>query len=306
MERSIRKSNILRVLEIAGVFVLVFLLNAVWSTVVTIVYTIVLAIKGGNITDVLALTEKLYSAPEFLMFVSMYNLLAIGIVAIFWKLIDKQNMKELGFARTNKVLHQLILGILVAIVAIAAIIVFGSLFKIITFSGYGLTIFGTRQIIWALVIGAITFLMVGFGEEAVYRSYIQNHLVKMIGSRYGLIVAALIFTVAHLFTYAKPLDLLDVFLAGIILGYAFLLTKSIYLPASFHFMWDFLQVNIFRIQDYSFYKGPVLIIFNNTGDLIINKYNFGNQLEVIFVIVEIIILILMYTCRNKLSRLAQA
>ncbi|MGB7604720.1 MAG: type II CAAX endopeptidase family protein [Lutisporaceae bacterium] len=306
MEKNIRKSNVLRVLEIAGVFVLVFLLNVVWSTVVTFVYTIMLAIKGVNITDVLALTEKLYSAPDFLMFVSMYNLLAIGIVALFWKLIDKQNIKELGFARTNKVLHQLLSGILAAIVAIAAVIIFGSLFKIITFSGYGLTIFGTRQIIWALVIGAITFLMVGFGEEAVYRSYIQNHLVKMIGSRYGLIVAALIFTVAHLFTYAKPLDFLDVFLAGIILGYAFLLTKSIYLPASFHFMWDFLQVNIFRIQDYSFYKGPVLIIFNNTGDLIINKYNFGNQLEVIFVIVEIIILILMYTCRNKLSRLAQA
>lgn len=300
-----RKSNLLRLLEIAGVFILVFLLNAVWSIVVTVAYTVVIAFKGGNVADVLALTERLYSAPDFLMFVSMYNLLAIGAAVLFWKLIDNQDAKELGFARTNKVAHQLLLGILAAIAAIAIVIILGSLSKIITFSDYGTAIFGSKQIVWSLVIGLITFLMVGFGEEAVYRSYIQNHLVKMIGSRYGLIAAALVFTFAHSLTYSKPLDFLDVFLAGIILGYAFLLTKSIYLPASFHFMWDYLQISIFRIQDYSYYKGPVLIIFNNAGDLIIKNHNFGNQLEIMFIIVEIIILILMYTCRNKLSKLAQ-
>ncbi len=305
MEKSTRKKNALRILEIVGVFVFVFLLNAVWTIMSTLVYAIVIAIKGGNVSDPVALTEALYSAPGFLMTASMYNLLAIGAVVLCWKSIDKQNIKELGFARTNKVLHQLLLGILAPIVAIAAIIIFGSLFKIISFSGYGLTIFGTKQVIWALVIGIITFLMVGFGEEAVYRSYIQNHLVKMIGSRYGIIVGALIFAAAHLLTYSKFLDLLDVFLAGIILGYAFLMTKSIYLPAAFHFMWDFLQINIFRMQDYSYYKGPVIAIFNNTGDLIIKKYNFGNQLEVIFIIVEIVILVLMYIYRNKLSKLSE-
>ncbi len=300
-----RKKNALRILEIAGVFVFIFLLNAVWTIMSTLVYTIVIAIKGGNVTDPVALTEALYNAPGFLMAASMYNLLAIGVVAFCWKSIDKQNIKELGFARTNKVLHQLLLGILAPIVAIAAIIIFGSLFKIISFSGYGFDMFSTSQIMWALVIGIITFLMVGFGEEAVYRSYIQNHLVKMIGSRYGIIVGALIFAVAHLLTYFKVLDLLDVFLAGIILGYAFLLTKSIYLPAAFHFMWDFLQINIFRMQDYSYYKGPVIVMYNNAGDLIIKKYNFGNQLEVIFIIVEIVILVLMYIYRNKLSKLSE-
>jgi len=300
-----RKKNAFRILEIVGVFVFIFLLNAVWTIMSTLVYTIVIAIKGGNVTDPVALSEALYNAPGFLMAASMYNLLAIGTVVFCWKSIDKQNIKELGFARTNKVLHQLLLGILAPIVAIAAIIIFGSLFKIISFSGYGFDISNTSQIIWALVIGMITFLMVGFGEEAVYRSYIQNHLVKMIGSRYGIIVGALIFAAAHLLTYSKFLDLLDVFLAGIILGYAFLLTKSIYLPAVFHFMWDFLQINIFRMQDYSYYKGPVIVIFNNAGDLIIKKYNFGNQLEVIFIIVEIVILVLMYIYRNKLFKLSE-
>lgn len=305
MENNIRKKNIWRFLEIVGVFVFVFLINAVWSAMATFIYSIVIAIRGGNITDIIALTETLYSTPGFLMVISMYNLLAIGVVVLFWKSIDRQEVKELGFARTSKVPKQLLLGILTAIAAVAGIIIFGALFKIISFDSYGIAVFNTKQIIWALIMGIITFLMVGFGEEAVYRSYIQSHLVKMLGSRYGLIIAAIIFAAAHLLTYVKPLDLLDVLLAGIILGYAFLLTKSIYLPASFHFMWDFLQINIFRMQDYSYYKGPVLVIFNNAGDLIINKYNFGNQLEVIFIIVEIIILILMYMFRNKLSRLSQ-
>jgi membrane protease YdiL (CAAX protease family) len=151
--------------------------------------------------------------------------------------------------------------------------------------------------------GLLTFLMVGFGEEAVYRSYVQNHIVDMLGNKFGLIISALIFMAVHLLTYGKVLDLVDVFLAGIILGYGFILTKSIYLPAAFHFMWDFLQVNIFRLQNYDYYKGPVLIIFNNTGDLIINNYNYGNKLEIIFIAVELLILVLMHIYKNKISSL---
>jgi membrane protease YdiL (CAAX protease family) len=126
----------------------------------------------------------------------------------------------------------------------------------------------------------------------------------MAGNRYGLVISALIFTGAHLLTYGNMLDLLDVFLAGLILGYAYMLTKSIYLPAVYHFMWDFLQINIFRLQDYEFYKGPVLVLFNNTEDLIINNLNLGNKLEVVFIIVEIMILVLMHTYRKKLQKLA--
>jgi uncharacterized protein len=146
--------------------------------------------------------------------------------------------------------------------------------------------------------------MVGFGEEAVFRAYIQNHIVEMIGNKYGLAISALIFAGVHLFTYVNLLDIIDVFLAGIILGYAYILTKSIYLPAVFHFMWDFLQVNIFRIQNYEYYTGPVLVLFNNAGDLIINGFNLGNKLELVFIIVEIMILALMRIYRKKLEKLA--
>jgi uncharacterized protein len=301
---KVKQSKVLRIIDIVVVLAITFFANLVMSAITAIAYTFVYALRGEDLADPNRLMELWSSDISFIMFASIYNLLAIGLVFLFWRFVDKQDIRRLGFARTNHTIKQILWGIIGAVAAVAAIIFFGIIFGIISFNSIGISTFTISQIAIALLVGLFTFLMVGFGEEAVHRAYIQNHLVDLVGNKYGVLISAMIFMAAHLMTYGKVLDLLDVFLAGLILGYCFILTKSIYLPATFHFMWDFLQVNIFRLQTYDYYKGPVLFIYNNSGDLIINNYNFGNKLELIFIMVELMILSLIYLNRKRLSGLA--
>ena len=304
METKLKQRKTLKIIDIISVLIITFLINVIWSALVAIVYSIVFAVREGGIPDPQRMLEAMYQDISLIMFSSMFNMLAIGIVFLFWRFADKRSIGELGFDITRKTGVQALCGLLAAIGAVVLIIIFGAGFGIISFQSFGTDAYGGSKIVISMILGIITFLMVGFGEETVYRAYIQNHIVDMIGNKCGLVISALIFAGVHLFTYGKLLDLLDVFLAGIILGYAYILTKSIYLSAVFHFMWDFLQVNIFRLQDYEYYTGPVLVLFNNTGDLVINNFNLGNKLELVFIIVEIMILVLMHAYREKLEKLA--
>lgn len=290
----------MKIIDVFVVAFITFLINIVWSVLVSIGYSVMFAVRGGDLYNTKGLIDYMYNDPYMMMFASMYNILAVLVVFIFWRFVDRQEIQRLGFVKTGRMGRQLLWGITAATAAIAAIIVMGLTAGIITFRGMGTAFYTTPQIITALIVGIIAFVLVGFGEEAVYRSYIQNHITDLAGNRLGLVIAAVIFTAAHLLTYAKLLDLIDVFLAGIILGYAFILTKSIYLPAAFHFMWDYLQLSIFRLQDYEYYKGPVLLVFNNIGDLTINSYKLGNKLEVVFIAVELIIILLMFIYRRKI------
>lgn len=302
MEEKLKQRKALKIINVIAVLIITLLVNVIWSALVAIVYSIVFAIREGGIADPQLLMDAMYQDISLLMFSSIYNVLAIGIVFLFWRYADKRKIGELGFGVNSKTWRQALCGILAATGVICVIILFGTGFGIISFQSFGTDIYGGNQIATSLLMGIITFLLVGFGEETVYRAYIQNHVVDMVGNRYGIVISALIFMVVHLFTYAKLLDLIDVFLGGMILGYIYILTKSIYLPAIYHFMWDFLQVNIFRLQDYEFYTGPVMVLFNNTGDLIINNFNLGNKLEAVFIIVEIMVLVIMYVFRKRLQR----
>ncbi|MDF2520656.1 MAG: hypothetical protein K0R84_1284 [Clostridia bacterium] len=303
METEIKQSKKSKILNVILILIIAFLINITWSALVSIVYTVVLMAREG-IADPQALLGTMFNSILTLTLSSIYNIPAIAMVFVFWRYVDRRRIEELGFGITGKTGIQLLYGILAAVLAVLLIIVFGAALGIISYQGYGTDLYKGSQLVSSSLLGVITFIMVGFGEETVYRAYVQKHIVEMTGNRYGLLISAFIFMLVHTLTYARLLDFIDVFLAGIILGYAYILTKSIYLPAAFHFMWDFLQVNIFRLQDYQYYTGPVVFLFENTGDMMIGNFNLGNKLELIFIAVEIIILILMHAFRKKLARLA--
>jgi membrane protease YdiL (CAAX protease family) len=303
VEERIRQSKGLRILDIILVFAITFFANILCSFIVDFAYSVSYIARNGTGNDYRAMVEAMYQDPSILMFSALYNLIAIGVVVIFWRFVDRQELKRLGYRLTGKSLLQMLLGCAAAFAAIGLIVFLGAQSGIIQYQGAGSEYFTNTQLMKASLVSIVTFLLVGFGEETVFRSYIQNHLTDIAGNRYGLVLAALVFTAAHLFTYGKLLDFIDVFLAGVILGYAFMLTKSIYFSAFFHFVWDYLQMAVFRIQDYQYYKGPVLYIYNNIGDLVIKGFNLGNQLELIFIFIELILLSLMFTHRKRLQKL---
>jgi membrane protease YdiL (CAAX protease family) len=79
------------------------------------------------------------------------------------------------------------------------------------------------------------FMAMGFGEEIVFRAYVQTKLVGRLGVIWGVLVAALVFTLLHQISYAlSPVTLLSGLILWTTLGALYHLTKSLYLVGTFH------------------------------------------------------------------------
>jgi membrane protease YdiL (CAAX protease family) len=76
-------------------------------------------------------------------------------------------------------------------------------------------------------------LFVGVGEELLFRGLIQRDLVNLLGTRWGLVGASLLFAIMHL-TWRSVPELFFVFVAGLIFGGLYLKTKGLYTSILMH------------------------------------------------------------------------
>ncbi|HWQ30424.1 MAG TPA: CPBP family intramembrane glutamic endopeptidase, partial [Negativicutes bacterium] len=281
-------------LRSALMVVLDFVLNILWSILTLMVINAVYPVSDE-------LFDTMESSPEYLFVSSAYNILAIVMVFLFWKYVDHQKTEAIGLKGRTNSLKLFGTGLLLGSLEIVLVILLSLSSGILWFDISGFKMFSTTEILRSLFYGSMAFILVGFGEEAVFRGYIQKRLMFSIGNKGALAISTLLFMAAHVLTYGKPLDFIDVALGGLIMGYLYMLTDSLYLPAAYHFIFDYLQVNIVRLQDYEYYKGAVLYIFSNTGDLTISGVNYGNIVELSFIAAEIVMLLLLYTLRRRIS-----
>ncbi|MFQ6122385.1 MAG: lysostaphin resistance A-like protein [Dehalococcoidales bacterium] len=74
---------------------------------------------------------------------------------------------------------------------------------------------------------------VALGEELLFRGLLQRDLMKVFGTKGGLILASLMFAIMHLTWRSFP-ELGFVFIAGLILGVLYWKTKNLVLPILVH------------------------------------------------------------------------
>jgi len=89
-------------------------------------------------------------------------------------------------------------------------------------------------------------------EELIFRGVIFYLLIRRFGRAKALLISAAAFGVYHWFTYelwGQPMAILMIFLitgmVGILYGYAYLRTGSLYAPIGLHFGWNFVQSVLF-------------------------------------------------------------
>ncbi len=101
----------------------------------------------------------------------------------------------------------------------------------------GLTVLGS---------GAWLFLAVALGEELLFRGYVFQRLAEALGGPFALGLTALWFAQAHwdnpgMTGSIRGWATLNIALAGILLGLAFLKTRSLALPIGLHLGWNWTQ-----------------------------------------------------------------
>jgi hypothetical protein len=157
-------------------------------------------------------------------------------------LVSRQPYKELGFNRINQGL--LLLSIVFMIIALPGINLIASLNAEIPMPTWMVEMEKASEVLTkAFLITdnfslfALNLLMVGIlpaiGEELFFRGVLQKYLCKMTRNTFwGVLITALIFSAIHM----QFQGFVPRFLLGMIFGYLYVWTRSIWVPIIVHFV----------------------------------------------------------------------
>ena len=97
----------------------------------------------------------------------------------------------------------------------------------------------------------ILYIGMGFGEEVVFRGYVQTRAVARLGVGWGVLVTAVVFTLLHQITYnLSPVTALSGIMLWITIGVLYHLSKSLYLVGMLHGVMNILLNTVnFEITD---------------------------------------------------------
>ncbi|NRS87548.1 hypothetical protein HNQ02_000455 [Flavobacterium sp. 7E] len=201
------------------------------------------------------------------------------VIALFMQYLDKEKFIKLGFQIKNK-LKDIKLGLLVGF----AIMSFG--FLILKFSGQITFIrvnFDLKEILFSILL----FTFVAITEETLLRGYILRNLMTSFNKYLALLVSSVVFSLMHAFNPNIDLfALVNIFLAGILLGLSYIHTKNLWFPISLHLSWNLFQSWYgFKVSGLTMYS---LVEFSLNDKNRINGGDFGFEGSVLAVVFQFI------------------
>ncbi len=93
----------------------------------------------------------------------------------------------------------------------------------------------------ALALSALAMLANSVTQEVLFRGYVQQTLETQCGSAASVVLSSMFFALLHVGALKSLLPAINLFLAGLLLGLAYAVTRSLWLPIAIHFGWNFLQ-----------------------------------------------------------------
>ncbi|MCE0522356.1 MAG: CPBP family intramembrane metalloprotease [Methylacidiphilales bacterium] len=184
---------------------------------------------------------------------------AVAALGLFWSRIPLAKL----WPCNNDAWKQLLLGYFIAAVSIQAMIGLD-----LALGGFTSTHLGGGKVMGRLLLATVAALLAPPLEETVFRGFIQSELVQWLGWRWGWVLAAAIFMLAHFLKIPVEIDHqtvhlgsgvtalgaaflplaqgnflcergLNLFLIGLILGGIFLRSGTLWMNAGLHSGWIF-------------------------------------------------------------------
>lgn len=140
-----------------------------------------------------------------------------------------------------------------------------------------------RSILFALVLFGI---VPGVLEELLFRGILFRHLEEFGGSWFALALTSALFGLAHYFnpnatvfsSFAIAVE------AGLLLGGAYMLTQSLWVPIGIHMAWNFTQGEIYDVP-VSGFDGTGLVEAKLSGPELLSGGSFGLEASVIALVI---------------------
>lgn len=97
---------------------------------------------------------------------------------------------------------------------------------------------------------AVAFLLVGFAEEVLLRSYLLFSLARGLGFWIAAVITSVIFALAHVHNPGEtPLGIGAVFIVGMLFCFFVRRTGDLWFPIGFHAAWDWAESYFYGVPD---------------------------------------------------------
>ena len=198
-----------------------------------IIYTVIpIARMGQPFTDC---AESLVLIPLYILFTSslpwfflsqelLLPAVYSAILALCaWHIYRKNiSLKDIGFSR-DSLLRYIVIGVLLGIP-----LGVGEYFIITPAAAF--PAFEIKYLMRDLVYMVV---FVGLGEELLFRGLVQRDITNLLGWKWGLLIASLMFMIMHL-TWRSIPELGFTLFAGLVFGYLYYRTRSLTAPIIAH------------------------------------------------------------------------
>lgn len=249
----------------AAAFLLAFFFVSYFLIVLSI--TIVSAIPFGGTPN------------GYLPLVIPFGLSAITAIVLGWgfgKLFEHLPFRSLGLSLIGKWFKDLALGCAIGAVAIGSAVVIGVM-------GGGIKLelnnLSSSEAIFKALLSTFWIFMIGaLSEEALFRGYLLQTFVRSELSWAGILLTSILFTLAHGGNLNTGwLALTNTFLAGIWFAFAYLKTRSLWLPLGIHFTWNWLQGPFFglNVSGFSELSADPILRATDNGPALLTGGSYG-------------------------------
>ena len=181
------------------------------------------------------------------------SLVALGgittSVILARRFVDQRSLVSLGLKINWKALGDLFFGfaLTAAMMGMIYAIEWGAGW--LTFDGFACEFQSSARVARQLLIMLAVYIFVGWQEELVARGYWLQNLEEGINTDWAVFISSLFFSLAH---YGNPgfalAPLLGLLVSGYFLAYAYIRTRSLWLPIGLHIGWNFFEGTVFGFQ----------------------------------------------------------
>lgn len=199
-------------------------------------------VLSSGVTDPMELTEK-FLASDFTQISTgiIQNVVTITLVILFWKLMDKKPLSQMGLSFGKSGLTDLAYGLFLGAASITVV------FLILLLTGQIVVEKSVLEpnFIAVFLGNLLLMIFVGVGEEMFSRGYCMS-ILRRCHVSIVLIVPNVIFALLHISNNGiGVIPLVNLFLIGVLFSLMFLRRGNIWMPIGYHITWNFFQGSIF-------------------------------------------------------------
>lgn len=233
-------------------------LRAGWRLVGLVLLQLALLVLVGFLIGLAAPSLDLgpaTGAASGLIGVGSFAVTAVLAVWFAGRLLDRRPFADFGFHFDRRWWLDFAFGFVLGALIMSAIFLTELAAGWITVTGLFVTQSGSMPFATAILVPLGLFIFVGLEEELLLRGYVLHNLAEGLSFRpfsgggavaVALVLSSIVFGFLHILNpNVTFLSLVNLVLAGLLLGLGYILTGELAIPIGLHISWNFFQGGIF-------------------------------------------------------------